>query len=66
MIKLLDLFCGAGGCAVGYKQAADDLGVASATTEIVTLIAETKKKATQLMYGLCRFYLCMEQEDLKP
>lgn len=25
-IKLLDLCCGAGGCSMGYKQAADDLG----------------------------------------
>lgn len=27
MIKLLDLYCGAGGCAVGYNQAAEDLGI---------------------------------------
>ena len=27
MIVLLDLYCGAGGCAVGYKRAADELGI---------------------------------------
>ena len=27
MIKLLDLYCGAGGCAVGYFQAAKELGI---------------------------------------
>lgn len=27
VIKLLDLFCGGGGCAVGYKRAANELGI---------------------------------------
>ena len=39
-IKILDAFCGAGGCSVGYKMACDKLGI---DCEIVGVDVEPQK-----------------------
>jgi len=50
-MRLLDLFCGAGGCSVGYHQAGFDVtGVDISTSAIALAEANAKNKGVT-----CRF-----------